>query len=390
VPDYADACLKDLTPTDRPLIQILGERLKAMTDVHIPESAWPESEMPEHLRMRVRVVNSEGKTLQESRDLPDLKQKYAVQKGTTEQHRQLSAPDLEQSGLREWDFPPLPERLSIDQGGIKLVGYPSLVDEGDSVAIRLIDAEGNAQRLHKAGVRRLIMLKIAKDIRYLRKQLPQLERMRLLYAKVPAPEGVAADGLPNLEDELVNFILDTTFLNGQQEIRDAESFSQRIDSRRGEMIEIANSVCEQMARILDAYHQVRQGMAKITQKNWLDSLLDMEQQLDRLVFRGFLSQIPESRLADYPRFLAAILKRMEKLPHAAARDRQRMSEMADLLRRWRDWDSQCQQAGRIDERIEEIRWQLEELRISLFAQELGTAFPVSLKRIEKRWQALGL
>ncbi len=390
VPDYADACLQDLTPTDRPLIQILGERLKAMTDVHIPESAWTESELPAHLRMRVRVVDSQGKTLKESRDLPDLKQKYAGQKGTTERHRQLSAPDLERSGLREWDFPPLPQRLSIDQGGIKLVGYPSLVDEGESVAIRLIDAEGNAQRLHKAGVRRLIMLKITKDIRYLRKQLPQLERMRLLYAKVPTPEVTTAESLPNLEDELVNFILDTTFINGLPEIRDADTFSQRIESRRGGMMQTANSVCEQMAKILDAYHQVRQGMAKITQKNWLDALLDMEQQLDRLVFRGFLSQIPESKLADYPRFLAAIGKRLEKLPHAAARDRQRMIEMSGLQRRWRDWDSQCQQAGRVDERSEEIRWLLEELRISLFAQELGTAFPVSVKRIEKRWQALGL
>ncbi|MCU7844950.1 MAG: ATP-dependent RNA helicase HrpA [Candidatus Thiodiazotropha sp. (ex Monitilora ramsayi)] len=389
VPDYADACLMELGQTERPLVQVLGERLKSMTGVHIPESAWSENELPKHLRMRIRVVDSEGMTLQESRNLPRLKQEFAGHAGTT--HRQLSAPKLERGGIRDWDFDVLPSKLPIEQGGIRLMGYPSLVDEGDSVAIRLIDAEANAESLHKCGVRRLIMLKLAKEIRYLRKHLPYLERMRLLYAKVPDPVGEAvAEIQPSLEDELVCFVVDSTFLNGQSEIRDPAEFQQRIEKYKGGMLQQSNRVSEQMAMILESYHQVRQAMAAITQKNWMASVEDMQQQLNRLIFRGFLSRIPESRLIDYPRYLQGIAKRLEKLPHSAVRDRQRMGEMADLLRRWTDWNEQCTQIGRIDERIEEIRWQIEELRISLFAQELGTAFPVSVKRVEKRWQALGL
>ncbi|MCU7915872.1 MAG: ATP-dependent RNA helicase HrpA [Candidatus Thiodiazotropha sp. (ex Gloverina cf. vestifex)] len=389
VPDYADACMKDLHQTDRPLVQVLGERLKSMAGVHIPESAWNEGELPMHLRMQLRVVDSDGKALQESRDLASLKRQYAGQAGSA--HRQLSAPDLERHGIRDWDFGSLPSNLSIEQGQISLMGYPSLVDEGESVAIRLIDAEANAKRLHKAGVRRLIMLNLAKDIRYLRKHLPHLEKLRLYYAKVPdAPGDLMAEMQPGLEDELVSHVVDLTFLNNLPKIRDEATFRQRIKGNRGEMVQQANRVCESLDQILEYYHQARKSLAAITQKHWMVSLMDMQQQLNRLVYRGFLSQIPETQLAEYPRYLNGILKRAEKLIHAAGRDQQRMREMTDIQQRWASWEAQCRQAGSVDERAEEIRWQLEELRVSLFAQELGTAFPVSVKRVEKRWEALGL
>jgi ATP-dependent helicase HrpA len=120
------------------------------------------------------------------------------------------------------------------------------------------------------------------------------------------------------------------------------------------------------------------------------SVMDMQHQLGRLVYRGFLQHVADERLSDYPRYLQGLLKRVEKLSHAAARDQQRMAEMAELQQRWEQWDQQCRESGRVDDRIEEIRWGLEELRISLFAQELGTAYPVSVKRLLKRIKEMGL
>jgi ATP-dependent helicase HrpA len=388
VPDYADACLSAVEPSDRPLVQVLGERLKQLSGVHIAEDAWNQENVPLHLQMRLKVVDSSGKQLESSRDLSGLKRRYATQNRA--EHRQLSSPELERSGIKSWDFPPLPKKLAVQQGGIGLQGYPALIDEGDSVSIRLLDAEFNARAAHKAGIRRLLMLKLPKETRYLRKNLTNLDRMRLLYAKVPpAPEGTRGMSVKDLEDELVNKVFDRTFLDGQPEIRDAESFESRYSTCKGQLLTVSNELCEHLAKLLEAYHQARKEINSITQVNWMNSVMDMQAHLDRLVYQGFLQRVPESQLQEYPRYLKGLIKRVEKLAHAASRDQQRMNEMADLQRKWLQWDAVFRKEGRADERIEEIRWGLEELRISLFAQELGTKYPVSVKRLEKRARELG-
>jgi ATP-dependent helicase HrpA len=234
------------------------------------------------------------------------------------------------------------------------------------------------------------MLKLPKDMRYLRKNLNQLERMRLLYAKVPVAQQPQGGDSGDLENDLVSLIVERTFLNQLPEIRDRSRFEERLSSRRGELMQQANMSCDQLLQILELSHQCRKAISAITQVNWMRSVMDMQQQLDRLIYRGFLQQVADERLADYPRYLQGILKRLEKLSHAAARDQQRMLEMAELQQHWVHWDQQCRQSGRPDDRIEEIRWGLEELRISLFAQELGTAYPISVKRLHKRIRALGL
>ncbi|MET0065204.1 MAG: ATP-dependent RNA helicase HrpA [Candidatus Thiodiazotropha sp.] len=388
VPDYADACLEGLQPGDRPLIQVLGERLKQLTGVHIPEDAWDSTDIAPHLQMRLRVIDAQGKALDTSRDLVALKKRYATQ--SQDPHRHLNAPELERSDIKSWDFPDLPEQLAIEQGGIRLQGYPALVDEGDSVSIRLLDAQFTARRAHQAGIRRLLMLNMPRDIRYLRKNLPHLERLRLLYAKVPRESTAEATAKGrDLEDDLVSFILDQTFLNNQPEIRDAQTFRARVDAGKAQMMSLANQWCDQLLRILEAYHQARTAVAGITQINWMSSAKDMQDQLNRLVYRGFLQKVGESHLREYPRYLAGVSKRVGKLAQAAARDQQRMREMAELQRKWEQWDDQLRREQRDDERVEELRWALEELRISLFAQELGTQYPVSVKRLEKRVRELG-
>jgi ATP-dependent helicase HrpA len=142
--------------------------------------------------------------------------------------------------------------------------------------------------------------------------------------------------------------------------------------------------------VLNGYQEVRKLLSGITQANWKESVSDISQQLDRLVYQGFLGCTPYPQLRHVPRYLKALMMRLEKLGHAASRDRQLTQELQPLYSRWLEWDEKCRTAGRVDERIEELRWRFEELRVSLFAQELGTAYPVSLKRIEKRWKELGL
>ncbi|MGD8206808.1 MAG: ATP-dependent RNA helicase HrpA [Thiohalocapsa sp.] len=392
IPDTAAKVAARLEPSDRPLIRAIAEELKALTGVQVPEDAWDPSALPGHLRMKVRVVDERGATVASGDDLPRLKSRHGSGGGEG-----LAGPDwghaLERDGIRRWDFGALPEHVEIERAGIRLRGWPALVDRGDSVAVRVLDAESTARTAMRAGLRRLIMLTLGADLRRLRRSLPGLDRMRLQYAKAPVPEAQPRGGAPgtaDLAEELVALILDLTFTEGRSPIRDQSVFERRIAEGRAHLSATAAEVCGLAADVLEAYQRLRKRLSGITQINWMPSVLDLRGQLDDLVYRGFLQQVPFEHLRDYPRYLRAAEQRAEKLLHAAGRDQQQMREMAPLLERWRERAAAARAAGRSDPRLDEIRWMLEELRVSLFAQQLGTAYPVSVKRIESRWRELGL
>jgi ATP-dependent helicase HrpA len=151
----------------------------------------------------------------------------------------------------------------------------------------------------------------------------------------------------------------------------------------------AQHACERVGAILDRYQQARKKLAGITAVNWLPSIRDMQQQLDALVFQGFLQRVPWSRLEHYPRYLQAIELRADKLTHAAARDQKLMQEMRPLYDNWRARFDAFRERGEVDPRLDELHWMFEELRVSLFAQELKTAHPISIKRLGRRWEDLG-
>ncbi len=413
IPDTAAKVAAKLSPSDRPLIQALAEALYDLSGIRVPEDAWDASALSEHLRMKVRLVDQQGRALATGDDLLKLKRSYGSGDAAT---TPAAAPSwdhsLERDGITRWDFGTLPEHVDTDRAGIRLRGFPAVVDRGDSVSIRVLDAEATAHTAMRAGLRRLIMLTLAQDLRYLRRNLPGLDRMRLQYAKAPQPGPTTSSGMAqaapagkqragqaggqavnkptDLADELIALILDLTFTEGLPPIRDQAAFEQRIAERKGDMMRTADEVCTIAAGVLDAYQQLRKRLAGITQINWMPSVLDLREQLDALVFRGFLQQVPFEHLKDYPRYLKAAYQRTEKLTHAAARDQERLRELTPLLEKWRERNAAARAAGRHDPRLEEIRWLLEELRVSLFAQQLGTAGPVSVKRIEARWRELGL
>jgi len=372
----------------------VAEALFDLTGVRVPEDAWDVSALPGHLRMKVRLVDPQGRLLGAGDDLVDLKRRNVSGEASS---RPAAGPQwgiaLERDGIKRWDFGRLPEYLDSDRGGIRLRGFPALVDQGDSVAIRVLDSDQAAERATRAGLRRLVMLSLAQELRSLRRDLPGLDRMRLQYAKAPrAEEGHTSDmhKPPDLSNELLALILDLTFTEGLPPIREAADFDRRVAERKPLLATTAAEVCALAASILDAYQRLRKRLDGITQINWMPSVLDLRAQLDGLVFRGFLQQVPFEHLKDYPRYLKAADQRAEKLRHAAGRDQERLRALTPLLDRWRERRAAALAAERSDPRLDEIRWMLEELRVSLFAQQLGTAYPVSVKRIEARWCELGL
>ena len=389
VPDYADACLKAMQPSDKPLTRLLGEELKRMTGVHIPEDAWQQQDIPSHLQMHYRLVNDKGRSIATGKDLHRLKKEHG---DAAEQiFKTLPVSNLEQDDLKDWDFGELPETVSLERAGIQMQGYPALVAQGDRVNIRVLDSKSKAERAMQAGLRSLIMLKLAHEIRYLRRNLPELRAMRLQYAKVAeAPIGLVDNIQKDLEGELVSLIVDRTFIEGHPPIRTEAQFTQRIIGEKGELMIVADETCKLVSCLLDEYQRARKVLSGNMPVNLIPMISDMKQQLDRLVFRGFLQYTPWQNLQHFPRYLKAIVMRRDKIGHAAGRDLQHMREMQSLYSQWQEKDEGIRKAGKLDARVEELRWSFEELRVSLFAQELKTPIPISLKRIEKRWKELGL
>ncbi|MEA3303486.1 MAG: ATP-dependent RNA helicase HrpA, partial [Pseudomonadota bacterium] len=386
IPDTAARLVEELANTDAPLLQVVGQHLQRLGGIYIPEDAWHDESLPSHLRMNVCVVDNQGEMLGEGRDLAALKRKYASQGGAG--HTSLPGHSIECKEITRWDFEELPQQVTLNHTGIKLTGYPALVDEGNSVAIRVLDSQATAQQAHHAGLRRLIMLTLHEQMRYLRKQLPHLNQMRLQYAKAVKPAGLKT--AVSLEEELLTLIIDRTFLTDNPDIRSRNEFESMISKRKGDLMEFSNSSCQLVAEILTLYQKVRKTLSATTAINYLASVRDMQQQLDQLVYQGFLQNSEWRHLQRYPSYLKAMALRLDKLKHAVHRDQEKMREMAAFLQQWQQRYERMQQRSQYDERLDELRWSIEELRISLFAQEVKTAYPVSLKRLQQRWQKLGL
>ncbi|WP_218068207.1 ATP-dependent RNA helicase HrpA [Candidatus Thiosymbion oneisti] len=393
IPETARRLVERLMPSDRlspdrPLVQTVSEMLKEMTGVAVPEDAWDASNLPGYLRMKFRLIDDQGRQVALEEDFSRLKRRYGGQ--GRQVFAEIPSRELERTGLRCWDFDALPESLDLDRGGIRVRGYPALVDQGDSVAVRVLDSEAGAALAMRQGLRRLLMLQLGSDLHALRKDLPELDRMRLQYAKAPQPAGENESKAADLADELMALILDLTFLEDRPPIRDRQTFAARLEQNRPRLASVAQDVQALTGQILTRYQAIRKRLADITQTYWTASVTDMGQHLDALIFRGFLQQVPYPHLKDYPRYLKALDARADKLSQAAAKDRQRIQAMAAIHGKWRERSTAAREAGRHDTRLEEIRWMLEELRVSLFAQQIGTAYPVSVKRIEARWRELGL
>ncbi|WP_078119399.1 ATP-dependent RNA helicase HrpA [Thiosocius teredinicola] len=392
IPEYAERCLQALPMSDAPLVQTLGSTLKQLAGIHVPEDSWQPDQLPAHLNLQLRVLDDDGRsTLAMSRNLHDLQKRYAgaARKLSPEKCAGLGKAD---EAMTEWTCGALPQEVVQQSGKMQVKGFPALVDGGDHVRVKAVDSLPGAQRQHHFGVRRLLMLRENKAVRALKKNIRGVKDMRLQYAKAAqAPNREAADDA-DLVDQLVEVAFDRAFLpNGAWDIRDVKAFEHCREQGRPKLGPALLEISGLIGDILAEAHAVRSQLAKTTQANWQASVADMQAQLDRLVYRGFVHATPAERLLHLPRYLKGLRLRLEKL-HAggAARDGQRMAEMTELHNRWLLRWQQAEQAEVFDARLDEIRWMLEELRVSLFAQELKTPAPVSIKRISKRWEALGL
>ncbi|MBA4003443.1 MAG: ATP-dependent helicase, partial [Delftia sp.] len=252
---------------------------------------------------------------------------------------------------------------------------PALIDHGDAVGIEVFDEPEVAAARHRVGLRRLFALQIRDALKYLEKNIPDLQKMAVAYMPLGTQE--------ELREQIIDVAIDRAFLQEPLPTNDAQ-FKQRVQDGRGRLTLIANEVARMASTILVEY-AAAQRKIKDT-KNAPDATADAAQQLQRLVPKNFIAAAPWTQLQHYARYLKAITSRLDKYRADPARDASRLTELRPLEQRY--WRLVAERKGHIDARMQEYRWMLEELRVSFFAQELRTPYPVSIKRLDKVWQQL--
>ncbi|HZZ04516.1 MAG TPA: ATP-dependent RNA helicase HrpA, partial [Paraburkholderia sp.] len=277
--------------------------------------------------------------------------------------------------LTTWNFGKLPELLEIRRGGQTLFGYPALVDRGTHCDVEVFDSPDEAARIHRAGLRRLFALQLKEPIKYLEKNLPGLREMAMQFM----PRGTQEE----LRDQLIDTALDRACLQDPLPADDA-SFHTRRDEGRSRLTLLAQEIARLVGQILSEYATVTKKLVQA--KSFTAAHGDMQSQLDGLIGKRFVVDTPYPQLAHFPRYLKGIAMRIDKLKADSARDARQFAEFQPLLQNYQR--AVAQRGGVLDPRLSEFRWLLEELRISLFAQELRTPMPVSVKRLYKVWESM--
>ncbi|HSC97248.1 MAG TPA: ATP-dependent RNA helicase HrpA [Burkholderiales bacterium] len=358
------------------LTRVLARYVQRVAGEPISIEVWEAAELPAHLRMNFRVVDEAGRELAAGRDLAALKSQLGEAAQLT---FASAATGIEKSGIRAWDFGELPASIAFTRDGRPFTGYPALEDEGESVAIRLFDTRAAADAAMRGGVLRLLRLALKEQVRQLERSLPGF-----------APAALALRGLApadDWKDDLVTTIADRAFIGEDDLPRNANAFEALKQRARTRLPAVREAACRLFAAIADEYQRAQQKLAAAA-KSFPQAAADVRSQIARLVFKGFMSATPWQRLQDLPRYLKAVQVRLDRVAADPERDQRHAGNIAELSRRYEERAAKLSRAGASDPRLEDFRWRIEELRVSLYAQELKTPYPVSYKRLDKLWSQM--
>jgi ATP-dependent helicase HrpA len=424
------------------LVDALLKLVREATSLDIVRADIKADMLPAHFFMNIRVVDEHGRQLGQGRNLGALKAQWGsqargafqalaalklsdtvpaqppkdsgtAQAGTAQGGKRQSSGDasVSRSGIGQaasgaasraqggastqahsaeqryvaWTFGELPELLEIRKGAHSVIGFPALVDGGDAVTLEVFDEPQIAASKHRGGLVRLFALQLKEAIKYLEKNIPDLQKMGAAYMQVGKVDGSNAAGgtVEELKGHIIALALERAFLLDPLPT-DAMAFQKRLDEGRGRLTLIANEVARMALTILLEYQNAARKIKD--SKNAAAACEDASAQLQRLVSKRFLQATPWPRLQHLARYLQAITLRLDKYRADPARDAARLAELRPLEQRY--WRLVAERKGAVDERMAEFRWLMEELRVSFFAQELRTPQPVSVKRLEKAWAQL--
>ena len=404
LPDYADEFCATAPFAQGNLLDALVAAVRERTQLAVQRNDFKLETLSPHLLMNFRVVDEHGRLLGTGRNLAALKAELGSQARTAFQAlavlklTAIAAPSttsplparVDRTGAvtaahaapvapapryTDWSFGELPELMEVRKDGQTLVGFPALIDRTTHVEIEVFDEPEVAAAKHRAGLRRLIALQLREPLKFLEKNIPDLPRMATQYITLGSAE--------ELREQIIAVALDRAFLADPLP-DDAVSFKRRLDDGRSRLTLIAQEVARMAATVLQEHANAIRKLKD--SKPTRDVADDVTAQLQRLVGKRFLVATPWTALAHLPRYLRAVVMRLDKLRADPARDAQRLAELRPLEQAW--LRRIADRRGTPDARLADFGWLLEELRVSLFAQELRTPQPVSVKRLEKAWAQL--
>ncbi|WP_245988669.1 ATP-dependent RNA helicase HrpA [Flexivirga caeni] len=379
-PDYARRVLPQLDPAAGPITEELGVLLRGQTGIGISPGEWDWPRVPDHLRITFRVEDSRGRKLAEGKDLEALQEQLA---GKVRGAVARAAAGIERTGLTGWgDLGTLPASYEQRHGRRTVQGFPALVDHGDTVSLEVLPTASEQAHETRLGIRRLILLNV--DVPW--KRIEGLFTTRQRLALGNNPHG----SMPALMDDVLAAAVDDIVTRDLPDgtVRDTAQFDEALRVVRQQLAPRVVAVVENLAPVLDHAREVRLALDAMTQQSLAQLRADLESQLAALIHPGFVAETGAGRLRDLDRYLRAMLERIDKAPADPTRDRQRADEVAVVEEERRKVLAGLPRARHTDADVVDLRWQIEELRVSLFAQRLGTPRSVSAKRIFKAMDAV--
>jgi ATP-dependent helicase HrpA len=335
--------------------------------------------LPAHLFMAFKVIDEHGRMLAAGRNLAQIRAELGKQAQATFQQLanrdQAVANVLAQDEITDWSFGALPELMEIRRKGQTVVGYPALVERGATCALDVFDDPHVALQAHQRGLVRLFKIALREQVKFLEKNLHDLTRLSMLYLPLGSQE--------KLRDQIIDCAIERACLV-EPWPSDAESFEVRRQEGRAKLGLLAQEVARLAGAVLTEWAALQRKLPQA--KTHTSTYQDLQTQSQQLVPSDFVSRIPYVQLGHVPRYLKAAIARIDKLRTDPARDAKLMAEMAPLLSQYLRARSALK--GAEDKRLDEFYWMLEELRVALFAQELRTPMPVSVKRLQKTWEAM--
>jgi ATP-dependent helicase HrpA len=379
-PDSAAAALAALPsePTADRLADAVGRVLRERTGVDVPPGAWAPERVPDHFRMTFRVTDGDGRPVGEGKDLAALRHDLAPRVARTVS---AAAEAVETDGLRDWTLGALPETFETVRDGHRVAGFPALVDAGDSVSVRVVGSAAASDQATWAGTRRLLALSLPSPLTPVVTGLEPRTKLALGHSPY---EG----GVPALLDDCVLAALDALLERNGGPVRDREGWLRLRDAVRADLVDTTRQVVLEVSGALELAHDARDRVAGTGSLALLPAVTDVRTQLDELVGPGFVAATGAARLPDLRRYLRAVLLRLDTLPARPERDRERMARVHAVRAEHDRVLAALPEGRRRDADVAAARWLVEELRVSLFAQQLGTPIPVSEKRVRRHLDAL--
>ncbi len=370
-PNYAQAFLGRAVPLEKPLLDTLIYELRRMTGVTVEAEYWNWEQIPSHLKMTFRVVDENGKKIAESMNLDELK--FSLKDRVQESISAVADDGIEQSGLHIWSFAELPQCYEQKQRGFSVKAFPAIVDEKDAVGIKLFETEFEQAVAMQQGLRRLLLLNVPSPIKYLHEKLPNKAKLGLYFT----PFGRVLD----LIDDCIACAVDKLIADFGGFVWNEEGFDKLRDFVRENVNEVTVDIAQKVEQILTLTHQLNQRLKGKMDFTMAFALSDMKSQIAGLIYQGFVQKSGYARLPDLLRYLQAIDKRMDKLAQDVNRDRAAMLRVEQVQQAYQQLLAKLPKSKPISDEVAEIRYMIEELRVSLFAQQLGTKYQVSEKRV---------